>query len=177
MLLGEWWVANPTEGAETYEPPDRADRVPGTLREDTPGEFVLETIGFLGDRPLMLGGSDASGEGSAPDIWGTDRDANCYSLIDNFQTHSSQMFGHVSDGHEDWSVGWLTKGKAWATSETECDSVRIQVDDLHAWTQYRRSGHIELDDDRHAARVDLRPEAIGSKEVGGATVSLVRNSY
>ena len=56
MLLGEWWVANPTVGLEAYKPPDPAERVPGVLREVARGRFVLETIGFLGDRPFMAGG-------------------------------------------------------------------------------------------------------------------------
>lgn len=62
MLLGEWWVANPTDTGTAYEAPDPAERVPGALREVGHGDFVLETIGFLGARPPMAGGpTSASG--------------------------------------------------------------------------------------------------------------------
>lgn len=40
MLLGGWWGAKPTDGAEAYKPPDPAERVPGTLREAGHGKEV-----------------------------------------------------------------------------------------------------------------------------------------
>ena len=52
MLFGEWWVANPTDDDDVYEPP--SDRVPGVLRETASGEYVLETIGFLGAQPFPV---------------------------------------------------------------------------------------------------------------------------
>ena len=105
MLLGEWWVANPTDTREAYEPPDPAERVPGALREIAHGEFVLETIGFLGDRPPMAGGPTLALGRSRFEIWGTDRDARCYSLFDNLRSASMWSPGHVSDGYETGESG------------------------------------------------------------------------
>jgi transposase-like protein len=99
MLLGEWWAANPTDAAEAYKPPDPADRVPGTLREAGNGEFALETIGFLGDRPSMAGGPPTASDRSRPEIWGTDRDSTCYSLFDNLRSNTTcaTLSGMVAD--------------------------------------------------------------------------------
>ena len=176
MLLGEWWVANPTHAAEAYEPPDPAERVPGTLREVGHGEFALETIGFLGDQPFMAGGQPTAPDRSRPEIWGTDRDSTCYSLVDNLRSNTAWNFGHMSDGHEDWRVGWLTRGNAWVTSSEECDSALIQIDDLRAWTLHRQPNTIELDDARDTATIDLRKETLGTTMIGDTTVSLVRGT-
>lgn len=100
MLLGEWWVANPTDAAEAYEPPGSAVRVPGTLREVGHGGFALETIGFLGARPFMAGDLSAESDRSHPEIWGTDRDSICYSLVDSRRSHTTWSSGHVCEGHE-----------------------------------------------------------------------------
>ena len=175
MLLGEWWVANPTGAAEAYQPPEPAERVPGTLREVARGEFALETIGFLGDPPFMAGGPAAS-DRQRPDIWGTDRDATSYSLFDNLRSNSTWSSGHVSDGYEDWQVGWLAKGNAWVTSDEECSSARIQVDDLRAWSLYRQPNNIEFNDVRDTATIDFRKETLGNKMLGDTSVSLIRDS-
>ena len=106
MLLGEWWVANPTDAAETYEPPDPAERVPGTLEEVAHGQFALEIIGFLGDRPPLAGGPAAASERSRerrPEIWGTDRDSTGYSLFDNLRSNST------------WSPSlWVPETRPWS---------------------------------------------------------------
>lgn len=180
MLLGEWWIANPTGTAESYEPPDPAERVPGTLDEVADGQFALETIGFLGDRPFMEGGPAAAPEKRAerrPEIWGTDRDSTCYSLFDNLRSNSTWSPSHVSAGHEDWRVGWLAKGNAWVTSEEECSSARIQINDLHAWALHRSPDNIEFDDDMDTATVDLRDETLGTTTFDDTSVSLVRDSH
>jgi len=177
MLLGEWWVANPTEGSEEYGPPDPAERVPGALREVADGEFVLETIGFLGDRPFMAGGPVSRSRLSRPEIWGTDRDATCYSLFNNLRSNSTWSSGHVSDGYEDWSVGWLAKGGAWVTSDEECKSARIRIDDMPAWALYRQPDNVEFNDAGNTARIDLRNETLGTVVIGDIPVSLVRGSH
>ncbi|WP_419946333.1 hypothetical protein [Candidatus Poriferisodalis sp.] len=145
MLLGEWWVANPTDGTGHYEAPDPAQRVPGALREVASGEFVLETIGYLGDRPAIAGGPEGEPVGPRPDIWGTDRDATCYSLFDNIRSHTQWRLANVSvsEGREDWSVGWLAKGNAWVTPGEECRSARIRVDELSSWALYRQPSNVE----------------------------------
>ncbi len=176
MLLGEWWVANPTDAAEAYEPPDPADRVPGTLREVGQGEFALETIGFLGDQPFTAGDLSTASDTSRPEIWGTDRDSTCYSLLDNLRSNTTWNFGHVSEGHEDWRVGWLTRGNAWVTSSEQCDSALIQIDDLRAWALHRQPSTIKLNDARDTATIDLRKETLGTTTVGDTTVSLVRGT-
>lgn len=176
MVLGEWWVANPTGDGVAYEPPDPGERVPGTLREIAQGEFVLETIGFLGDRPFLAGGPAAASERSRPEIWGTDRDATCYSLFDSLRSSSTWQSGHISDGHEDWSIGWLARGDAWVTSDEECSSARIRIDDLHRWALYRRPDNIDFNDSRDIATIDLRAETLGAKTIGDTRVSLVRGS-
>ena len=178
MLLGEWWVANPTDAVETYEPPDPAERVPGTLEEVARGQFALETIGFLGDRPPMAGGPAAASERPTqrrPEIWGTDRDSTCYSLFDNLRSNSTWSSNHVSAGHEDWRVGWLTKGNAWVSSDEECSSARIQINDLHAWALHRSADNIEFDDDMDTATIDLRDETLGTTTINDTAVSLVRD--
>ena len=176
MLLGEWWVANPTDGAEAYEPPDHAYRVPGTLREVGHGEFALETIGFLGDRPFMAGGPPTASDRSRPEIWGTDRNSTCYSLLDNLRSNTTWKPDHLSEGHEDWRIGWLTRGNAWVTSNEPCDSALIQIDDLRAWALHRQPNTIELDDARDTATIDLRRETLGTTTIGDTTVSLVRGT-
>ena len=177
MLLGEWWVANPTDATEIYEPPDPAERVPGILREVAHSEFALETIGFLGDRPFMAGGPATASKTQRPEIWGTDRDSTCYSLFDNLRSNSTWRLGHVSDGHEDWRVGWLAKGNAWVTPDEECSSARIQIDDLRAWALHRQADNIEFDDSWHTATIDLRDETLGTKMIGDTSVSLIRDSH
>ena len=176
MVLGEWWVANPTGDGVGYEPPDPGERVPGTLREIAQGEYVLETIGFLGDRPFLAGGPAAASDRSRPEIWGTDRDATCYSLFDSLRSNSTWRPGHVSDGHEDWRVGWLAKGNVWMTSGEECSSARIRIDDLHRWALYRRPDNVEFNDSGDIATIDLRAETLGTKMIGDTRVSLVRGS-
>lgn len=172
MLLGEWWVANPTDSAEAYQPPDPAERLPGTLREVGHGEFALETIGFLGDRPFTDGGPPTASD-TRPEIWGTDRDSICYSLFDNLRSNTTWNWDHVSEGHEDWRVGWLTRGNAWVTSSEECDSALIQLDDLRSWTLHRQPSTITLDDARETATIDLRRKTLGTATIGDAIVSLV----
>ena len=176
MLLGEWWVANPTDTTEAYEPPDPAERVPGALREVTHGEFVLETVGFLGDRPPMAGGPSAS-DRSRLTIWGTDREARCYSLFDNLRSNSTWSSNHVSAGYEDWRVGWLAKGNAWVISDDECSSARIRIDDLHAWALHRQPNNIEFDEGGDTATIDLRDETLGTTMIGDTSVSLVRDPH
>ena len=177
MLLGEWWVANPTDTTEAYEPPDPAERVPGALREVAHGEFVLETIGFLGDRPPMAGGPASASGRSRFEIWGTDREARCYSLFDNLRTNRTWSSNHVSDGYEDWRVGWLAKGNAWVTPDDECSSARIRIDDLHAWALHRQPTNIEFDDGGDTATIDLRDETLGTTMIGDTSVSLVREPH
>ena len=176
-LLGEWWVANPTDATEAYEPPDPAERVPGALREVAHGKFVLETIGFLGDRPFMAGGSASASGRSRFEIWGTDRDAKHYSLFDNLRTSSTWSPNHVSEGYEDWSVGWLAKGNAWVIPDEECSSARIRIDDLHAWTLHRQPDNIEFDGGGNTATIDLRDETLGTTMIGDTSVSLVRDYH
>ena len=177
MLLGEWWVANPTDATEAYEPPDPAERVPGALREVVHGEFVLETIGFLGDRPPMAGGPASASGRSRFEIWGTDRDARCYSLFDNLRTNTTWSSNHVSDGYEDWRVGWLAKGNAWVTPDEACSSARIRIDDLHAWALHRQPTNYEFDNARNTATIGLRDETLGTAMIGGTSVSLVREPH
>ena len=176
MLLGEWWVANPTDTTDGYTPPDPAERVPGTLREVAHGEFVLETIRSLAGPPMAGGPASVSGSPRL-EIWGTDRDARCYSLFDNLRTNMALTFGHVSGGGEDWSVGWLAKGDTWVTPDEECSSARIRIDDLHAWALDRRPDNFEFDDSWETATIDLRDETLGTMMIGGTRVSLVRGPH
>lgn len=173
VILGEWWVANPTGGGTGYRPPDPSERLPGTLREIGRGEFVLETIGFLGDQLFGAGGASAPSDGPSPQIWGTDRDATCYSLFDNLRTSTRWSPSHVSDGHEDWRVGWLARGNAWVTPDEECTDARIRIDDLHRWALYPRPSNIEFDDAGETAVIRLREETLFTTMIGDTSVSLV----
>ena len=176
MILGEWWIANPTDAGEAYKPPDPAERIAGALREVARGAFVLETVGFLGDRPFVADDPAAASDRSRPEIWGTDRDATCYSLFDNLRSNSIWRPGHVADGHEDWRVGWRAKGNAWVTSGEECTSALIRVDDLPQWALYRQPDNIDFDDAGETATIDLRDETLGTTMLGDTSVSLVRGS-
>lgn len=179
MLLGEWWVANPTDGTGDYEAPDPSQRVPGALREVASGEFVLETIGYLGDRPAIAGGPEGEPVGPRPDIWGTDRDATCYSLFDSIRSHTQWRPANVSvsEGREDWSVGWLAMGNAWVTPDEECRSVRIRIDDLSSWALSGQPRNIECDDEGKSAIVDRQVKTLGARTIDGMSVSLVRGSH
>ena len=172
MLLGEWWVANPTDDDEAYEPP--SDRVPGVLREIANGEYVLETIGFLGDQPFLAGGSGSLSATSRLDIWGTDRDGTCYSLLNNIRVNSTWRMPHAAAGHEDWAIGWLAKGNAWVTPDEECSSARIRIDDLHPWALYGRPDNFEFDQDSETARINLRRETLGTTTIDNTQLSLIR---
>ena len=166
MLLGEWWVANPTADDETYEPP--SDRVPGVLREIANGEYMLETIGFLGDHPFPASGIRL-------DIRGVDREGTCYSLLNNIRVNSTSRFSHVaSDGHEDWAIGWLAKGNAWVTPDDECNSARIRIDDLHPWALDGRRDNFEFDQDSETARINLRKETLATTKIDNTRLSLIR---
>ena len=176
-LLGEWWVANPTDAPDAYELPEPEERVPGTLQEVSRDKFVLETIGFIGSEPSLASGPIAATDRSRPEIWGTDRDATCYSLFDSLRASWTRRRGHASAGHEDWSVGWLAKGNVWVTSNEECRSARIRIDHLNAWALYRAADNIEFDGAMETATIDLRDQALGSTMLGDTSVSLVRMPY
>ena len=124
----------------------------------------------------MAGGPASASAGSPPEIWGTDRNGTCYSLFDNLRAHSAWVSSHVSDGHEDWSVGWLAKGYAWVTSDEECASARIRVDDLHRWVLYPQPENIEFDDPYETVTIDVREQTLGTKVIGDASVSLLSGS-
>ncbi len=143
----------------------------------THGEFALETIGFLGDQPLMAGGLATAPDRSRPEIWGTDRDSTCYSLFDNLRSHSTWSPSHVSDGHEDWRVGWLAKGNAWVRSNEDCTSARIQIDDLRAWALHRGPTKVTFDGAWDTATIDLRDETLGTRLIDDTRVSLVRAAH
>ncbi len=175
-MLGEWWIANPTEGSGTYEPPIRSRRIPGVLRDRGNHEFTLETIGFLSESPIETSNADSRLEDSSPEIWGMDREAKCYSLFDNLRVYHNWKPDHVSDGHEDWKVGWFAKGNAWVASDEECKSALILLDDLGPWAVYPRPGRIEFNEAMNAATIDLRRETLGSKSIDGVRVSLIRGS-
>lgn len=172
-LLGLWWIANPSNDTGPYVPPDPSECVPGTLREVTPGEFLLETIGFLGGHLFEVGPSAVS----RADIWGTDRDGTSYSLLNNLRVTSVLTMPHVSDGHEDWNVGWLTKGNVWVTREDEYASARLRIDDLHAWALYGRDDNFEFDQASETARINLSAETLGTTTLDDTRVSLIRQPH
>ena len=175
MLLGEWWIANPSETTDVYEPPDPAERVPGALREVARDKFVLETIGFLGELPSMAGGPVVVSDRSLSEIWGSDRNGTRYSLFDTLRSNTTRRLSHMSDGHEDWYIGWLAKGKAWVTSEEECTSLRIRIDDLHKWALHRGPDNVDVGNMMDKVMIDLRDETMGMSIIGDTSVSLVRD--
>ena len=173
-MLGEWWVANPTDDPDGYKLPEPEERVPGTLQEVARDKYALETIGFIGSEPSLADGPSAATDRSRPEIWGTDRDATCYSLFDSLRSSWTRRPGHASAGHEDWSVGWLAKGNVWVTSDEECRSARIRIDHLNTWALHRAADNIKFDGAMDTATIDLRDQALGSAMLGDTSVSLVR---
>ena len=177
MLLSEWWVANPTDGTEDYQPPDSSERVPGALSEVDHGQYMLETIGFLDDQPFTVSGSGLQSFPSRLEIWGTDRDGTCYSLFDSLRANSASKTPHASGGHEDWIIGWLARGRAWVTPDSECSSARIHIDDLPTWALYGQSDCFEFNPEQNTATIDLSDEILGATVIGGTHVSLTRSSH
>lgn len=174
-LLGEWWVANPSDGPGEYELPDADERASGTLQEVVRDKFVLRTAGFVGSEPSAADDPVQATGRMRPEIWGIDRDARCYSLVDILRTKWTHSPGHPSGGHEDWSVGWLAKGNVWVNSDDECRAARIRVDHLNTWALYRSGDNIEYDGE--TATIDLRDRVLGSTMLGDLRVSLVRGSH
>lgn len=176
-MLGEWWIANPPDDDSEYESPDPTERVPGTLRESAQGEFALETIGFLSDAWNRSGKDSNSGERSArTHIWGEGRDDRYVSLLDCFRKNQTMKLPSVAGGHEDWAVGWLAKGDAWATPESQCTCSWLRASELRSWALDGRPGGAVSFDFGKSATVDLQEETLGKARIGDVDVSLVRRA-
>lgn len=176
-LLGEWWIANPSEDGDEYEPPESPERVPGTLREIAHGEFALETIGFLSGAWSLIGGGSNADEGWArTHIWGQGRDERHVSLLDCFPKNRTMRLPSVAGGHEDWVVGWLAKGAAWVTPEDRCTRSWLRANDLRSWALDRRPESPVFIDFGKSAMVDLQEETLGTTRIGEVDVSLVRRA-
>ena len=175
-MLGQWWIANPEDETDDYEPPGPSERLPGILREVPGSKFALETIGFLSDHPFQTGGTlGPVSSQSAVDIWGTDRRGKCVSLLNCYRTNWTIRFPHIEGGHEDWGVGWHLEGDAWVTPDEKCRRVWIRTDDLQTWALYRRPDSVTLNDARDAMTIDLGEETLGTAAVGDLSVSLIRS--
>ncbi len=175
-MLGQWWVANPDDETDDYEPPRPSERLPGILREVPGSKFALETIGFLSDHPFQTGGTlGPVSSQSTVDIWGTDRRGKCVSLLNCFRTNWTIRFPHIEGGHEDWGVGWHVEGDAWLTPDEKCRRVWIRTDDLQTWALYRRPDNVTLNGTRDAMTIDLREETLGTATIGDHSVSLIRS--
>ena len=173
-MLGEWWIANPSDGTEEYAPPCAKERVPGILQDVGHGHHVLETISFLRGSPLTTGSSTtAEPDEAGSTIWGTDREGRSFSLFGCRRVGSTSRLGSIAQGHEDWSVAWLSEGNGWVTSDEVCVRAWIQTDDLRAWALFRRSAGTSISDSRDAIMIDLREEVIGETDIGDVHVSLV----
>ena len=176
-MLGQWWIANPADETDDYEPPGPSERLPGSLREVPGRKFVLETIGFLGNHPIQTTRAPGPvGSQTSVDIWGTDRGGKCVSLLNCFRTGSTRRRPHVEGGHEDWSVGWHAQGDAWVTPQEKCRRVWIRTDDLRTWALYQRPDYVTVNDERDSAKIDLREETLGTATVGDLSVSLIRRA-
>ncbi len=176
-MLGEWWIANPSDDDSEYESPGPTERVPGTLREIAQGEFALETIGFLSDAWSPSRDNSDSGDGSArTHIWGEGRDERYVSLLDCFRKNRTMKLPSVAGGHEDWAVGWLAKGDAWATPDDQCTCSWLRASELRSWAlDGRPEGAVSIDFGK-SATVDLQEETLGTARVGDVDVSLVRRA-
>ena len=97
-------------------------------------------------------------------------------MFDTLRSNTTHRFTHVSEGHEDWYVGWLAKGNVWVTSHEECSSARIRIDDLHRWALYRGPDNIEFDNATDTVMIDLGDETLGTRMIGDTSVSLIRGS-
>ena len=174
-MLGQWWIANPSDETDDYAPPESSERLPGILREVPGSKFALETIGFLGNDLFQTAGILGSvNSRSSVDIWGTDRGGRCVSLLNCYRARWAIRAPHVEGGNEDWSVGWHVQGGAWVTPNGECSHVQIHTDDLQTWALYRKSDNVTVNDAYDAATIDLREETLGTATVGGLSVSLIR---
>lgn len=177
-MLGLWWIANPEDETDNYEPPGPSERLPGDLHEVSGNKFALETIGFLGNHLFQTDGTFGPvSSQSHVNIWGTDRGGKYVSLLNCLKTNSTRRFPHVESGHEDWSVGWHAQGEAWVTPDNKCGSACIRTDDLQAWTLYLQSDKVTVDNANRTAQIDLREETLGTTTVGDVTVSLIRRAH
>ena len=173
-MLGEWWIAKPSEGSDGGGHPERADRVSGALREIADNEFALETIGLLNMASTSVD-EDSKGSSARSHIWGVNRDDDCVSLLDCLRLNRATRLVGIADGHEDWAVGCLAIGNAWVTPEDQSSAAWLTTDDLRAWTLYGRADNTVSIDASDTATVDLRDETLGTVDIGDITVSLVRS--
>ena len=174
-MLGEWRIANPSDESDDYNPPRRADPIPGVLREFPDGEFALETIGFL-SKTLTSANDDPGSDGSSSrcHIWGSGRDGKRVSLLDCLRVNRMSRVSSITPG-EDWAVGWLTKGDEWVTPEAQSSATWLTTDDLRAWALYGRTDSTVSIDAHDTATVSLRDEILGAVKVGDISFSLVRS--
>ena len=175
-MHGEWWIANPSDASDDYDPPERADRTSGALRELADGEFALETVGFLGDASASAGDDSGSqGSSARSHIWGSGRNERCVSLLDCFRVSRAMRFPSIAGGHEDWAVGWFARGDAWVIPECRSSVTWLGTEDLRAWALHGRADStvsLEADD---TATIDLQDETLGAVSIGDISASLVRS--
>ena len=132
-MLGEWWLANPTDDESENAIPDH--RVPGEFIDDGKSSPRLTTIGSLsapGSSDIFLTLSDNKNHRA---IWGIDANGDYLSLFDAWRGVSYPLqSGNPGGGTEGWQIGWYASGNAWITRDEPVDRIRIQFDVLDDWT-------------------------------------------
>jgi len=131
-MLGEWWLANPTEDESDYHVPEH--RVPGEFIDDGTSPPRLTTIGSLsapGDTDIFISLIDNKRHGA---IWGIDAAGDHISLFNAWRVGVAYQSANPGGGTEAWQIGWYTSGSVWITPDEPVDRVRIQFDVLDDWT-------------------------------------------
>ena len=131
-MLGEWWLANPTDDESDYQVPEH--RVPGEFIDDGSSSPRLTTIGSLsepGSSDIFISLIDNRRHGA---IWGIDTDGDYISLFDAWRIGVAYQSGNPGGGTEAWQIGWYASGRVWVTPDEPIDCVRIQFDVLDDWT-------------------------------------------
>ena len=131
-MLGEWWLANPTEDESDYQVPDH--RVSGEFIDDGSSSPRLTTIGSVsepGSSDIFVSLIDNKRHRA---IWGIDTSADCLSLFDAWRNGVAYQSGNPGGGTEAWQIGWYAAGNVWVTPDEPVERVRIQFDVLDDWT-------------------------------------------
>lgn len=131
-MLGEWWLANPTDGVSDYQVPGH--RVPGDFVDDKISSPRLTTIGSLsepGDKDIFM---TLIGQKTHNAIWGINESAEYLSLFNAMRVGVSYQTNSPGGGTEIWQIGWYASGHVWVPPDALVDRVRIQFDVLDDWS-------------------------------------------
>ena len=174
-MLGSWWLANPSDAAADYQPPEKT--LAGLLRTGESLSWELTTIGRTGpndDFSVMFQWPDLPEHRA---IWGTDVDGTCVSLLDPFPTNYVSRFNSPFNGNEEWGFDSYALGKAWVTPDDVIESLSVSFDGLDHWVVDPKSNgrdYFPTDDELMKFEVPERLEH--EAQINNAQVHLAADS-